>query len=99
MVQHLAEKIRKHSGNLQAESDPKYKKRTGLPEKLISYKQDIRCILSLKCLLNGIFSCSRCSLVQILLISQKFNSCVVFRQTDGRTDGRTKPLIELRVRN
>ena len=43
----------------------------------------------LKCLLNGIVPYSRCSLVQIQPISQKFNSCVTYRQTDGRTHGPT----------
>ena len=50
---------------------------------------DLLSYLSMNCLLNGVLSCSRCYFVRIQSISQKFNSCVTDRRTDGPTDGRT----------
>ena len=46
-------------------------------------------------LFNGTLSYSWCHFVQIRTISQKFNSCVTDVLTEGRTDGRTYPVIEM----
>ena len=57
---------------------------------------DLPAYLSLNCLFNDIFSCSRCDFVRIQTIAQKFNLCV--RQIDGRTDRRTHRFSEMRER-
>ena len=39
IVQYVVEKIKNNLRNLQAENDPKFKKRAGWPENLVSYKK------------------------------------------------------------
>ena len=39
MVQNIVEKIKKHLRNLQAENNPKFKKRAGWPKNLVSYEK------------------------------------------------------------
>ena len=39
MIQYVVEKIKNNLRNLQAENDPKLKKRAGWPKNLVSYKK------------------------------------------------------------
>ena len=41
-VQYVVKKIKNNLRNLQAENDPKFKKRAGWPENLVSYKKKKR---------------------------------------------------------
>ena len=38
-IQYIVEKIKNNLSNLQAENDPKFKKRAGWPKNLVSYKK------------------------------------------------------------